>query len=299
MKKIVCEMCECTEFAKVDGMFVCQECGCKYTVADARKLMVEMADEPDMPAEPAVQEEPEEVFPPHTPESPNRIAVTITKVGHETYTMESVMSLSAFLGEPSPVFVDGPDEVGHVGIALRIENLAGKTIKYIVVYVTPYNRVGDPVECSVEGHSNFGTRTTGPIEAGEIWEGTCDGIWYNHSIVGAKITHADVEFMDGTKERFDAAALTQQEKASSTNVPLTVVFHGCASGAQALWYSIDGGSRMTLNSGDQHLSYLKPGHHVFKIMNPFMKKEYSFQLQSHAKAIVVQGKPLGFAFSEK
>ena len=37
MKKIVCEMCECTEFVKEDGFFVCQECGCKYSVEEAKK----------------------------------------------------------------------------------------------------------------------------------------------------------------------------------------------------------------------------------------------------------------------
>ena len=43
MKRIVCEMCGGTDFAKQDGMFVCQSCGCKYTIEDARKLMVEVA----------------------------------------------------------------------------------------------------------------------------------------------------------------------------------------------------------------------------------------------------------------
>lgn len=42
MKKIVCEMCEGTEFAKVDGMFVCQNCGTKYSPEEAKALMVEV-----------------------------------------------------------------------------------------------------------------------------------------------------------------------------------------------------------------------------------------------------------------
>ena len=44
MKKIVCEMCEGTEFAKVDGMFVCQNCGTKYSPEEAKSLMVEVED---------------------------------------------------------------------------------------------------------------------------------------------------------------------------------------------------------------------------------------------------------------
>lgn len=42
MKKIVCEMCEGTEFAKADGMFVCQNCGTKYSPEEAKSLMVEV-----------------------------------------------------------------------------------------------------------------------------------------------------------------------------------------------------------------------------------------------------------------
>ncbi|MBQ3549891.1 MAG: ankyrin repeat domain-containing protein [Clostridia bacterium] len=45
MKKIVCEMCEGTEFAKVDGMFVCQNCGTKYSPEEAKALMVEVEGE--------------------------------------------------------------------------------------------------------------------------------------------------------------------------------------------------------------------------------------------------------------
>ena len=44
MKKIVCEMCDSTEFVKQDGVFVCQSCGMKYTVEEAKKLMVEVDD---------------------------------------------------------------------------------------------------------------------------------------------------------------------------------------------------------------------------------------------------------------
>jgi len=42
MKKIVCELCEGMEFTKVDGMFVCNECGTRYTVEEAKALMREV-----------------------------------------------------------------------------------------------------------------------------------------------------------------------------------------------------------------------------------------------------------------
>jgi len=41
MKALVCEMCSGNDFAKVDGMFVCQNCGTKYSTEEAKKLMIE------------------------------------------------------------------------------------------------------------------------------------------------------------------------------------------------------------------------------------------------------------------
>jgi len=41
MKQLVCEMCGSTDLVKQDGVFICQTCGCKYSVEEAKKMMVE------------------------------------------------------------------------------------------------------------------------------------------------------------------------------------------------------------------------------------------------------------------
>lgn len=41
MKQMTCEMCGSTEIVKQDGVFVCQTCGCRYSVEEARKMMIE------------------------------------------------------------------------------------------------------------------------------------------------------------------------------------------------------------------------------------------------------------------
>lgn len=41
MKRITCEMCGSTDLVKKDGLFECQSCGTKYTVEEAKKMMVE------------------------------------------------------------------------------------------------------------------------------------------------------------------------------------------------------------------------------------------------------------------
>ena len=41
MKALVCELCGGNDFLKQDGVFVCQFCGTKYTVEEAKKLMID------------------------------------------------------------------------------------------------------------------------------------------------------------------------------------------------------------------------------------------------------------------
>lgn len=41
MKQLTCEMCGSTDLIKQDGVFVCQSCGCKYSLEEAKKMMIE------------------------------------------------------------------------------------------------------------------------------------------------------------------------------------------------------------------------------------------------------------------
>ena len=41
MKALTCEMCGSTNLIKEDGVFVCQSCGTKYSVEEAKKMMIE------------------------------------------------------------------------------------------------------------------------------------------------------------------------------------------------------------------------------------------------------------------
>jgi len=41
MKKLTCEMCGSTDLLKQDGVFVCQSCGSKYSVEEARRMMID------------------------------------------------------------------------------------------------------------------------------------------------------------------------------------------------------------------------------------------------------------------
>ncbi len=51
MKKISCEMCGSNDLIKQNGVFVCQSCGAKYSVEEAKKMMIESpADVSENPA---------------------------------------------------------------------------------------------------------------------------------------------------------------------------------------------------------------------------------------------------------
>ena len=41
MKALVCEMCSSPNLIKKDGMYVCENCGTRYTVEEARKMMID------------------------------------------------------------------------------------------------------------------------------------------------------------------------------------------------------------------------------------------------------------------
>ena len=44
MKQLTCEMCGSTDLVKQDGVFVCQTCGCKYSVEEAKKMIQESSE---------------------------------------------------------------------------------------------------------------------------------------------------------------------------------------------------------------------------------------------------------------
>lgn len=37
MKQLTCEMCGSTDLIKQDGVFICQSCGTKYSIEEAKK----------------------------------------------------------------------------------------------------------------------------------------------------------------------------------------------------------------------------------------------------------------------
>lgn len=55
------------------------------------------------------------------------------------------------------------NSVGGVSPTIEYCNNSSKTIKYIYFYMTPYNAVNDPVQCTISGYSQKIGKLTGPI----------------------------------------------------------------------------------------------------------------------------------------
>jgi len=41
MKQLTCELCGSSDLLKNDGVFACQSCGSKYSVEEAKKMIID------------------------------------------------------------------------------------------------------------------------------------------------------------------------------------------------------------------------------------------------------------------
>ena len=133
----------------------------------------------------------------HTVLSPNQAIVEILNVGHTDFTVLPLV--------PVPVerIVAGPDSAGGVSVQLRLKNISGKTIEYATLYVTAFDQVGNPAECSINNEATRALSITGPIEAGsDSGKLIFETVWYNPTITSVRMHSMIVEYTDGTKEKY-------------------------------------------------------------------------------------------------
>lgn len=97
-------------------------------------------------------------------------------------------------------FQPGPNSAGGVSIKGVFVNNSSKSIKYISLYFTPYNQVGDAVGCNIKNVSEYGLKCTGPVAPNQSYDFFGENMWYNHSISSVKVTRARIQYMDGSEE---------------------------------------------------------------------------------------------------
>lgn len=107
-------------------------------------------------------------------------------------------------------YVGKCNSAGGWDVKLSLTNSSQKTIKYIVILVTPINAVGDPVYSSISRKSQERLQITGPIEHGQSrfavhWE----NVWYDCSIARLRLDGAEVTFMDGTFKNYSRYEISE------------------------------------------------------------------------------------------
>lgn len=98
---------------------------------------------------------------------------------------------------------DGPDSAGGVGAIGSFGNDDNRTFKYVRIHVTPFNAVGDQVVSEIGSKSETWLKVTGPMKPAEFSPVAWDPIWYNPSITEIRVDAVEIEYMDGSVERYE------------------------------------------------------------------------------------------------
>lgn len=167
-------------------------------------------------------------------------------------------------------FWSGPNSAGGVSVRGNIINKGEKTIKYITLRFIPYNQVGDAVGCSIKNVSEYGLRCTGPIAPNQTYAFFGENMWYNHSITSARISRAEIQYMDGTEETIQGSNIPTVAPAAASG--------GCCYVATAVYGSYDCPEVWTLRRyRDYDLAetwYGRAFVHVYYAISPFFVRHF-------------------------
>lgn len=147
-----------------------------------------------------------------SPDTPNKIYISVIHVCHEEYDMEASKK-AIMMGQTDLVkkYVEGSGS-GDYGVELEVEYFSGKSIKSINVFLQPLNSVFDEV-----GEYEKVT-INGPIDTGasgtiyfELWDDD------DYTVSNARIEGLIVNFMDGTSEFYKENDIASKKSAVQSN----------------------------------------------------------------------------------
>ena len=150
---------------------------------------------------------------PHcTPNTPNKIYVSVIHICHEEYDMEA-SKRAMMMGQTDLVkkYVEGSGS-GDYGVELEVEYFSGKSIKSINVFLQPLNSVFDEVgeyeKVTINGPIDTGTSGTIYFE---LWDDD------DYTVSSARIEGLIVNFMDGTSEFYKENDIASKKSAVQSN----------------------------------------------------------------------------------
>jgi hypothetical protein len=105
------------------------------------------------------------------------------------------------------IYSGRPDFAGGVDAHINFVNTSSRTLKYVILEATPYNRVGDIAASEIGRKTTARLEGTGPYAPGRGNFGLFGNpywtnVWYNHTIRCIEVNSVEVVYMDGSRESF-------------------------------------------------------------------------------------------------
>ena len=128
---------------------------------------------------------------------------------------ERVASTSHSPDAPISIYafgVDGPNAVGGVGVYVYFVNPSKTTYKYVRMWFSARNRVGDVVVSEIGRKRDAGIEEIGPFGFGDGSSRSGDRfgpLWYNASIACVVLEKVELVALDNSSKTFDSEAVKQ------------------------------------------------------------------------------------------
>ena len=121
-------------------------------------------------------------------------ATTITTDPQPIYNYNSLERCPVKVKE---IYTIEPNSAGGIDLVVYWETISQREIKYIYLYATPYNRVGDIEASEIGGKTTVRCRMVGPYKNNDGGRAEFENVWYNNAISDTKIDKIEIEYMDG------------------------------------------------------------------------------------------------------
>jgi hypothetical protein len=94
--------------------------------------------------------------------------------------------------------------IGGISYEISYYNLSGKTIRYLTVYVTPYNIVGNVMPSKTNMKTKAELMQIGPIETETKTSFMWDNVWFNRAIYCIELNSIEINYTDGSFEALNS-----------------------------------------------------------------------------------------------
>lgn len=139
-----------------------------------------------------------------------RVGVIVAKGSGEASSLTDTLVILQEGYIKQPIIIHEINTSGSYAHSLTISftNNTDRVIKYVKFTGSFYNAVGDPVKCEIRQSYAFGGQVTGPINPNKRGDYYWSSAIYNNSATEFRLSHVNIEFMDGLNLFYNEQDLT-------------------------------------------------------------------------------------------